>query len=457
MGKELGILVLLLFLGLVAADGVQAAIDDDDLPAVSVTPYLGGAFWDSDLGLDDDLIYGGRLGLHFLRNIALEATYGIATPEGTDGGPDVDIDHYSVDLVFDLLPSSRLNPYLTGGWTQLDARPDGAIVTENLNGYGFGAGLKFRLYGGNANHTNLRLDLRDVMADLPAGYGDGSGWSHNLVATAGLQFAFGCASRDDDGDGVRNRDDACPGTPAGARVDGAGCPTDADGDGIFDGLDTCSGTPVGARVNRDGCPLDSDGDGVFDGLDRCPETVYGAVVDDAGCPIDSDGDGVFDGMDDCPETPRNLQVDAKGCPIAVTTTEIELLDTGSITTSQIEFLSGSAELGAASTGILKEIGETLSNWPNLRIEIGGHTDSTGGAENNRRLSERRADSVLRYLVDHFSGIGPDRFEVKGYGESEPIADNDTADGRALNRRVEFKVLNKEELKKEIESRKLLQR
>lgn len=456
MSTTAKLLVLLLLLGMVSAGAGQAGVDEGDKPTISVTPYLGGAFWDKDMGLEDDLIYGGRLGLHFLRNLSLEATYGLATPEATVGGSDVDVEHFGADLVYDLLPSSRFNPYLTAGWAQFDTKV-GDLAIRNLNGWEGGAGLKIRLMGNKATHTNLRLEVRDVMADLlPAGSFEG-GYSHNLLTTAGLQFAFGCSSKDDDLDGVRNQDDDCPGTPSGAIVNAVGCPTDSDGDRVFDGLDTCAGTPVGAAVDLKGCPKDSDGDGIFDGLDKCQGTPAGAVVDARGCPKDSDKDGVFDGIDQCPDTAVNLQVDVKGCPIAVTTTEIQLLDTGSITTSQIVFLSGSTELDSKSTAILNEIGETLSNWPTLRMEIGGHTDSTGSAEGNQRLSEKRAAAVLAYLGKNFPKISTGNYEVKGYGEANPIAGNETAEDRAKNRRVEFKVLNKEALKKEIENRKLLER
>jgi OmpA-OmpF porin, OOP family len=457
MSTTAKLLVLMLFLGMVSADSGQAGVDDGDKPVISVTPFLGGAFWDEDLGLEDDLIYGGRLGLHFLRNLSLEASYGLTTAETTVGGSDVDVEHFGVDLVYDLLSSSRFNPYLTGGWAQLNTQADGSTTTHNLNGWEAGAGLKIRLMGENASPTSLRLEVRDVMADLPAMGAIEGGFSHNLMATAGLQFAFGCSSKDDDLDGVRNQDDDCPDTPAGANVDLVGCPSDSDADGIYDGLDKCASTPAGATVDAYGCPKDSDGDGIYDGLDKCSATPANAVVDAGGCPLDSDHDGVFDGIDECPDTAAHLQVDVKGCPIAVTTTEIELLDTGSISTSQIVFLSGSAELDGKSTEILNEIGETLTNWPTLRIEIGGHTDSTGSAGGNQRLSERRAAAVLAYLGENFSGISIQNFEVKGYGEVAPITGNETAEDRAMNRRVEFKVLNKETLKKEIENRKLLER
>lgn len=118
---------------------------------------------------------------------------------------------------------------------------------------------------------------------------------------------------DADGDGVRNRNDTCAGTPAGALVDASGCPKDSDADGVPDGIDRCPGTPAGSGVDAAGCLTDADGDGVHDGSDACPRTPQGAKVDDFGCPEDRDGDRVPDGVDQCPGTPFGARVDAEGC------------------------------------------------------------------------------------------------------------------------------------------------
>ena len=255
-------------------------------------------------------------------------------------------------------------------------------------------------------------------------------------------------SMDSDHDGVPDGTDLCPDTPMGAMVDMNGCPMDADGDGVPDGLDQCAATPKGASVDMNGCPSDSDGDGVMDGIDRCGGTPAGAMVDMYGCPKDSDGDGVADGLDQCAGTPAGTLVDANGCPRkADTAMAQQLLDTGMIRTSNIRFASGSSELTADSKPIVDEIGRTLVEWPELKIEIGGHTDSSGAAAKNQALSQARAQAVLDYLKAKFPTIKGGQYTVMGYGEDKPIADNGTADGRAANRRVEFSVLNREVLKK----------
>ena len=266
-----------------------------------------------------------------------------------------------------------------------------------------------------------------------------------------LPWGFGCKTCEDlDLDGINDCDDQCLGTPEGAVVDASGCPVDTDMDGVFDGLDKCPGTPKGARVDKKGCPSDSDGDGVLDGLDRCPGTPRGAEIDDAGCPIDSDGDGVFDGLDECPDTPKELAVNENGCPIVVSEMETKFLDAGMISTTTINFELNRDELLADSYATLDEIGEVLVKWPSAKVEIGGHTDSQGSAEYNMKLSEQRAQAVRAYLVSKYPELDAGNLTAKGYGETAPVADNDTKEGRAQNRRVEFTVTNREELKKEIE-------
>ncbi|MBE0566395.1 MAG: OmpA family protein [Krumholzibacteria bacterium] len=385
--------ILLAAAGAAGATGVGA----DDKPLITFTPYGGGAFFHEDFGLEDKAIFGGRLGWQLLRHWRVEGNYGYAKPVRTVDDADVDLNEYGLDLMYEFLPGHRLNPYALGGWAQFDYAAHAPGPKQHLNGWEWAVGLNWRLAGDNANNRSLRFELRDVMSELSERFANDGDMTHNWIATVGLQLGFGKSSRDSDGDGVRDRDDACPDTPR------------------------------------------------------------GAVIDASGCPLDSDGDGVYDGLDKCPDTPKHLKVDAEGCPIPVTATAVELLDTGRISTSQIEFKISSAELEKRDTAVLDEIAQTLADWPALRIEIGGHTDSSGSEAFNQKLSEQRAQSVLDYLLVKQPGMDRGRFTVKGYGEGTPIADNGTVEGRAANRRVEFTVLNTEELRKNIETRKLLER
>ena len=211
---------------------------------------------------------------------------------------------------------------------------------------------------------------------------------------------------------------------------------DSDGDGVPDRVDECANTPHGARVDARGCPIDSDGDGVYDGLDQCPGTPKGAIVDARGCPIDSDGDGVPDGLDKCPGTPAGTKVDKDGCPV-----KKALFEPGkkTLVLEGVNFALNSADLTPESYQILDRVVTGLNDWPEVRVEIGGHTDSTGEDAYNMGLSQRRAESVRSYLVS--KGVKASRLEAKGYGETKPVASNDTNEGRAKNRRVELKKLD----------------
>jgi len=183
-------------------------------------------------------------------------------------------------------------------------------------------------------------------------------------------------------------------------------------------------------------PVDSDGDGVFDDTDECPGTPAGAIVDAKGCPLDSDNDGVFDGIDKCPNTPAGTKVDETGCPVEVK----QFLDTGLITTTAILFDLNKATLKPESKTELDRIGAILIQATDLVVEIGGHTDATGTDQYNLKLSEARAKAVHDYLEASFPQIKPDNLGSKGYGESTPVASNKTKEGRAQNRRVEFKIV-----------------
>jgi OOP family OmpA-OmpF porin len=198
---------------------------------------------------------------------------------------------------------------------------------------------------------------------------------------------------------------------------------DSDGDGVVDERDQCPNTPRGITVDARGCPPDSDGDGVPDYLDQCPGTPPGVPVDNSGCPFDSDGDGVADHMDQCPNTPKGATVNEVGCWSLEATT---LYD------------SNSSYMKAEAYPLLDEVAIILEKNPEMEVEVQGHTDNTGTAEYNQWLSEKRAQKVKDYLVS--KGIDPSRLEAKGYGFTQPVASNDTAEGRAQNRRVELKRL-----------------
>ncbi len=216
---------------------------------------------------------------------------------------------------------------------------------------------------------------------------------------------------------------------------GNGCATDGDDDGVADGLDRCPSTRAGAQVDGNGCATDGDRDGVPDGLDRCPNTWAGARVDGDGCALDGDRDGVPDGIDRCPDTAAGSEVDETGCPVSEIERELE--EEGRLTFGGVNFANDSAELEDAASPILEEVGRVFTSRPGERVQLTGHTDSTGPEAYNRALSLRRAQAVRDYLLANFPGLDAERFEVQGAGESQPVADNGTEAGRRQNRRVEI--------------------
>ncbi len=181
-------------------------------------------------------------------------------------------------------------------------------------------------------------------------------------------------------------------------------------------------------------PKDSDGDGVIDANDRCPGTPAGARVDANGCPVDSDGDGVYDYQDACPNTAAGVKVDAKGCEV-VEAAEKVVID------MRLNFDTNAYAIKPEMVSEIAKVAEFLGQFSNVDAEIQGHTDSVGSASYNQGLSERRAKSVVDYLVSNF-GIAASRLSAVGYGEARPIADNGTAEGRALNRRAEANLESK---------------
>lgn len=191
-----------------------------------------------------------------------------------------------------------------------------------------------------------------------------------------------------------------------------------------------AGLPV-----SEGCPsaqVDGDGDGVNDQVDRCPQQA--GPAENGGCPdADSDGDGVADRLDSCPAHPetRNGYKDEDGCPDELPAALKQF--TGTI--QGVAFQTSSAILTTESLTVLDAAVKVLKDNPSVRIEIAGHTDSSGDAEKNRVLSQQRAESVMKYLIDH--GVVTTQLTAKGYGPDVPLQPNTTPENRAKNRRVEF--------------------
>lgn len=179
-------------------------------------------------------------------------------------------------------------------------------------------------------------------------------------------------------------------------------------------------------------PSDADGDGVVDAQDRCPGTPAGTRVDANGCEMimDTDGDGVVDASDQCPGTSAGAKVDEKGCYIVLTEVkEVQL---------RVNFENNSFVVAQDSYSEIESVAQFMREYPLTKVNLGGHTDDRGSEAYNLQLSEKRAAAVAQLLVERF-GVDQSRVSSEGFGESQPLVNNDTADNRAQNRRVTARV------------------
>lgn len=311
-----------------------------------------------------------------------------------------------------------------------------------------GAGVKVRL------NERLNLHVQETFFYSDHDTRDGEVRNNNdafLQHSLGLTYNFG-KLKDEDKDGVYDKNDKCPGTAAGVAVDPYGCALDRDGDGINDIVDACP--DIKGVASAKGCP-DKDGDSVTDSTDKCP-TLAG-LVSFNGCP-DADGDSIIDPDDACP-TIAGLKA-LRGCPDkdadGITDADDKCPDVAGIAANKgcpeikeevkqlftqalqgIQFESGKDVIRPSSFGILDNVVKVMNENPAYLLTIEGHTDNVGKSDFNKTLSEKRANAVKKYLEG--KGIAANRIESNGYGDAQPVEDNKTAAGRAKNRRVEFKI------------------
>jgi len=334
----------------------------------------------------------------------------------------------------ELLNLGKFDPYLGvgGGYTWLDKLGSGT-----LNGT-FGINYWFNDNFGVTAQSSYKHSFEDYLPThfqnslgVSIKFGgkdtDGDGIYDKDDAcpeVAGLAAFDGCP--DSDGDGIKDSDDDCPNEAGLAEFNG--CP-DRDGDGVADNSDNCPDTP--GLKSLAGCP-DADGDGVADAQDNCPNEAGPAANN--GCPWpDSDGDGVLDKDDQCPNEAGTVA--NNGCP-EVNPTE-EVMATLNNYARTILFDTGKSSFKNETMPILDAMTAIFKEYPEANFSIGGHTDSVGSEKSNQLLSERRANAVRDHLIAN--GINADRLTAVGYGEANPIDDNKTSAGRKNNRRVEVKL------------------
>lgn len=394
-----------------AATGASAV----NLPGAEGTYAFGGGLVEfGDSGRNSDQGLGGHLGLGLALspNNALELEF-----SGLSRDRD-DLDQSDQQLAlrasyvrdFGRLPGSfGLTPFVSIGVAAFDER----VVDNDVTAFGgsLGAGLLLPIF-------NNRFAVRsDALAQLQANDESipGEDAILDFQVRIGIQIPFSPAPR------RYAPARPPPETPSDQR--------ELTPDARDQPLD-CAVKEVDPVTGKAECVYDTDLDGVDDNLDRCPDTPGRTLVDVNGCKIegsvDSDDDGILDDVDACPATISGLTVDATGCVVAQTAT-----------LRAVNFESGSARLTENAKLALVGVARTLKNQKNLLVGINGHTDDVGNDDFNLALSSQRAKSVRQYLI--LKGVPGRRLTATGYGETSPVADNQSEAGRLANRRVEFKV------------------
>lgn len=374
------------FLTASTLSGQALAENDSTTSGYYIAPGLNvmdvkGIFNDAGVGMDRELGYNLSLGYQFNNPWAVEFMYQYTKPEESNSGNDIRVDYWHIDglYTFDQFKNTGLAPYAVAGIGRMSYDTPGFDKTDDTLNAGLGAKYAFN------EKLHLRLDGRGTLGLKYADIGAS-------VNTA-LVYVFGGS------------------------------------------YDKRSNTEQYEKPYQD--PAAEQAKHAAEEAKRAAEEAKKqaeqAAQDAANAAVafvDADGDGVADHLDECADTPAGAKVDEKGCAIVLTETREFTLN--------VKFASGSAWLNKDSVAEISELADFLTEYPDTNVTIEGHSDSTGSAALNKRLSQQRADSVKKSLVDDYS-ISEDRVKSIGYGSEKPIADNSTIEGRNANRRVVAKV------------------
>jgi outer membrane protein OmpA-like peptidoglycan-associated protein len=366
---------------------------------------------------------------------------------------------FQANLKFNMNPESKVNSYFVLGlgalvWDLRDVSSENNFFPLPASGTSI-SGTQANIFGNLGfgieffNTENFSFDISFRYQQLVnqnkdmSGYGDAN--SGNFEGRFGLNYYFG-GWKDTDGDGIEDKLDECP--DQAEDIDGFqdndGCPDlDNDNDGIPDATDQAPDLPedLDGFEDSDGIPdLDNDQDGITDADDQCPNQAEDIdnFEDDDGCPdLDNDNDGIQDDKDQCPNEAEvvNGFEDEDGCPDEVPEPKVEIVKEKPTILKGVNFEFNSAQLTQNAMTILDLVYDTMEDFPDMVVEVSGHTDAVGSASYNYQLSLKRAQSVKNYLVSR--GISSNRIVARGYGEERPIAPNNTEEGRAKNRRIEI--------------------
>ncbi|GAM08085.1 outer membrane porin F [Geobacter sp. OR-1] len=438
--------------------GAATAGAENRAETFSLTPFVGGYTFDGKQHLETMPVVGVRAGYNFTDRVGAEAVFDYGRTEGTLNSNKTDVYNYHLDLLYHFFPSAKAVPFLMAGFGGVGIEPDNG-PRYSRGAFNYGVGLKYAL----SESIDLRGEVRHLMYKT-------SETLNNVEYGLGLGFLFGGSKPappvvapapppPPKPAPVVEQPKAAPAPPASPSASLSASPAtvemgtpatltwacqNATAAEIAPGIGsvqlqgsksvtpadssaytlTCSGAGGEAKSSANVAVIkDSDNDGVFDNKDKCPDTPAGVKVDANGCPPDSDRDGVPDYLDKCQNTPAGMPVDKDGCSPETLTMKLN-----------VQFDTAKADIKKKYHDEIGRVAAFLKKYPTVKGTIEGHTDDVGDADMNKKLSQRRADSVMKYLVDKY-GIEKDRLTAIGYGEERPIADNKTADGRQKNRRT----------------------
>jgi OOP family OmpA-OmpF porin len=377
-GKYVSMFIGVIFFSLALWQTAGAAIRPSVL---TLSPMVGVHLFSSDQNLKDAPLYGLGIGYNFTERFATEVILSYV-PTKTDSGVKDDVDYTSLrlDLLYHFPLSGHLVPYLALGAGEAFVSPDKIASDKNVI-VGYGAGAKYFINDALAVRCDVRhlLDINDVDTQRR------NTVLNNFSVNAGIFLQFG------------GREEKVLVAKSPEKI------------------------------------TDRDQDGIADNLDLCPDTAAGVAVNEKGCPVvtDKDRDGVIDAQDVCPNTPAGTVVDARGCPAQVTL--VTPLPEPALT-FHLEYLPNESEVRNDFAAEMQKMADFIKANPGKRFIIEGHTDSVGSDASNMRLSLLRAEKIKAYLSEKM-GISASLLEARGFGEGNPVADNNTQEGRQQNRRV----------------------
>jgi len=404
--RKIGVLIILIMLS-VSLGSARAEIKAESF---SLSALFGGYFFEGNQNSKDSITVGARAGYHFTKNWGMEGFFHYAPSHFDDTNETNKVYIAGIEGLYHFMAEGSLVPFVAAGvgaFHYSDDRKSGVPTNFAVD---YGAGVKYFL----TENLALRADVRHVIL-FNDRYND-------LLATLGIDFSFGGSGKDAKKEVVETRVEEPPAlTPVVSAYEPQEAPAPA---------------PVVAEVKMQEAPApppavaDADRDAIPDDTDKCPDTPAGVAVDKDGCPIDTDKDGVPDYLDKCPNTPAGIAASKDGCVYEKVSMRLN-----------IEFKTAKYDIKKKYRNDIKKVADFMKAHPEATAIVEGHTDDVDihhEPDRNMRLSQARADSVRKYLINEFA-INADRIAATGYGPQKPIADNKTKEGRKKNRRIEVVI------------------